>query len=299
MEESFNKYGSQALDPLFAALILAALAWPHQWADVFVTGGIAPLLAALIIFFTRRQGWIAKALGGPLLSKLGEASYVLYILQAPLWHYWQETTNSLRGVPGKANTVALWQFAAFVPLLVLRRSPCSVTSKLLCEHGSGIGKMETKKRSSRACRRRMRLKWRKARTSLARLSETLLLPSTAQGAVELNVVQHLVQLCLDQRQLGGIGSGYCVEDFQITGGAAAIAEIGKPAGVLGGVASAIPAACGNPGLLVGNQRVGDFAKRLLNGLLIIQFRFLLLRLGQPHATSSGCRRRKGVAQAGP
>ena len=103
----------------FAALILAALAWPHQWADVFVTGGIAPLLVAVIIFFTRRTGWIAKTVGGPLLSKLGEASYVLYILQAPLWHYWQETTNPLRGVPGQANTVALWQFAAFVPLLVL------------------------------------------------------------------------------------------------------------------------------------------------------------------------------------
>jgi peptidoglycan/LPS O-acetylase OafA/YrhL len=103
----------------FAALILAALAWPHKWADVFVTGGIAPLLVAVIIFFTRRQGWIAKTIGGPLLSKLGEASYVLYILQAPLWHYWQEITNSLRGVRVQANPVALWQFAAFVPLLVL------------------------------------------------------------------------------------------------------------------------------------------------------------------------------------
>jgi len=103
----------------FAALILAALAWPQKWADVFVTGGIAPLLVAVIIFFTRRPGGITKTIGGPLLSKLGEASYVLYILQAPLWHYWQEITNSLRGVPVQANPVALWQFAAFVPLLLL------------------------------------------------------------------------------------------------------------------------------------------------------------------------------------
>jgi peptidoglycan/LPS O-acetylase OafA/YrhL len=103
----------------FAALILAALAWPQKWADVFVTGGIAPLLVAVIIFFTRRPGWITKTIGGPLLSKLGEASYVLYILQAPLWHYWQEITNFLRGVPVQPNPVALWQFAAFVPLSLL------------------------------------------------------------------------------------------------------------------------------------------------------------------------------------
>ena len=126
----------------FAALILAALAWPHKWADVFVTGGIAPLLVALIIFFTRRQGWIAKAIGGPLLSKLGEASYVLYILQAPLWHYWQETTNSLRGVPGKRTP---WRYGSLLRLCRFwfsRRSPCSVTSKLLCAHGSGIGRRD-------------------------------------------------------------------------------------------------------------------------------------------------------------
>jgi peptidoglycan/LPS O-acetylase OafA/YrhL len=103
----------------FVALILCALAWPHRWADVFVTGGIAPLLAVVILFFTRRQGWIARTAGSPFLSKLGEASYAVYILQAPLWHYWQETTDSLRGVPAQTGVATLWQFVLFVPLLVL------------------------------------------------------------------------------------------------------------------------------------------------------------------------------------
>jgi len=103
----------------FVALILLALLWPHKWADVFVTGGIAPLLVAVIICFTRSSGGIAKTVAGPLLGRLGEASYVVYILQAPMWHYWQEITTSLRAGPTEANVVALWQFAAFVPLLVL------------------------------------------------------------------------------------------------------------------------------------------------------------------------------------
>jgi peptidoglycan/LPS O-acetylase OafA/YrhL len=103
----------------FVALILCALAWPHKWADVFVTGGIVPLLAVVILFFTRSQGWIARTVGSPLFSKLGEASYAVYILQAPLWHYWQEITNSLRGAPAQTGVAALWQFLLFVPLLVL------------------------------------------------------------------------------------------------------------------------------------------------------------------------------------
>jgi peptidoglycan/LPS O-acetylase OafA/YrhL len=101
------------------ALILCALAWPHKWADVFVTGGIAPLLAGVILFFTRSQEWIARTVGSSLLSKLGEASYTVYILQAPLWHYWQEITNPLRGAPAQTGVATLWQFVLFVPLLVL------------------------------------------------------------------------------------------------------------------------------------------------------------------------------------
>jgi peptidoglycan/LPS O-acetylase OafA/YrhL len=101
------------------AVAVAAVAWPHQWADVFVTGGIAPLLVLLIVFFTRISGWITRIIGGPLLSRLGEASYALYILQAPLWHYWQEISNRLRGGTSQASAVALWQFLVFVPLLIV------------------------------------------------------------------------------------------------------------------------------------------------------------------------------------
>jgi peptidoglycan/LPS O-acetylase OafA/YrhL len=103
----------------FAALILIALWWPHKWGDIFVTGGIAPLLVAVIVFSTCTSGWIVSVLGGTVLSKLGEASYVMYILQAPLWHYWQPLTNYLRRVPPQTGVVPLWQFVAFVPFLIL------------------------------------------------------------------------------------------------------------------------------------------------------------------------------------
>jgi peptidoglycan/LPS O-acetylase OafA/YrhL len=102
----------------FALFIPISLLWPHRWSDVFVTGGMAPLLAAVIVFFTRPPAWITKSIGGTLFNRLGEASYVVYILQAPLWFYWQVPTNYLRRAPLQTNVVALWQFVGFVAFLV-------------------------------------------------------------------------------------------------------------------------------------------------------------------------------------
>jgi peptidoglycan/LPS O-acetylase OafA/YrhL len=118
-EKVSDRAANRASGFAFAALIVVTLLWPARWADVFVTGGIAPVLAAVILFFTRVSGRITRFVGGAFLSRLGEASYAVYILQAPLWHYWQETTNSLRGVPEQTSIVALWQFVEFVPVLVI------------------------------------------------------------------------------------------------------------------------------------------------------------------------------------
>ena len=99
-------------------LMFTALVWPHKWANVFVTGGIAPLLLLVIVCCTRTTGWPSRVLGGRFLAKLGEASYATYILQAPLWHYWQPMTNYLRGASLQTSTVPLWQFVLFVPFLI-------------------------------------------------------------------------------------------------------------------------------------------------------------------------------------
>lgn len=99
-------------------LLFTWLIWPHKWADVFVTGGVAPLLLLVIVCCTRITGWAACVLGGRLLAKAGEVSYATYILQAPLWHYWQPMTNYMRHASSQASTVPLWQFALFVPFLI-------------------------------------------------------------------------------------------------------------------------------------------------------------------------------------
>jgi peptidoglycan/LPS O-acetylase OafA/YrhL len=65
------------------------------------------------------SGWITKFVGGEIFNSLGQASYIIYIIQSPVWHCWQALTNRLRHVPFQATLVAPWQFFLFVPFLVM------------------------------------------------------------------------------------------------------------------------------------------------------------------------------------
>jgi peptidoglycan/LPS O-acetylase OafA/YrhL len=103
----------------FVALIGLAMAWPKSWTEIFVTGGVAPLLVGVVVFFSRLSGGMAKIVGGKIFDTLGKASYVLYIIQAPLWHYWQLFTNFLTHTPTPPSLTPRWQFWLFVPALVL------------------------------------------------------------------------------------------------------------------------------------------------------------------------------------
>jgi len=100
-------------------LVLVACMWPKSWSEIFITGGSAPVLVAIVILFSRSSGWITKILGGNTLNRLGQASYIVYILQSPVWHYWQAATNHVRHMPMQTLAVATWQFWLFIPFLVV------------------------------------------------------------------------------------------------------------------------------------------------------------------------------------
>jgi peptidoglycan/LPS O-acetylase OafA/YrhL len=72
----------------------------------------------MVLSFTRDSGLLTRLLGGAVMDRLGQASYILYIIQSPVWHYWQAFTNYLRHVPLETAGVTIWQFCAFVPFLV-------------------------------------------------------------------------------------------------------------------------------------------------------------------------------------
>jgi peptidoglycan/LPS O-acetylase OafA/YrhL len=102
-----------------AGFLALAASWPKDWLEVFITGGVAPLFLLGIILFTRNTNWLTNLVGGKAFDAMGQASYIIYIVQAPTWHYWQAFTNVLRHVPARTQIVELWQFLVFLPLLVI------------------------------------------------------------------------------------------------------------------------------------------------------------------------------------
>ena len=104
----------------FLALISIAMVWPNSWTDVFVTGGVAPLLLGVVVSFSRISGGLTRVIGGEIFNTMGKASYIIYIIQAPVWHYWQLFTGFLTS-SGRSPPVLYpaWQFWLFVPVLLM------------------------------------------------------------------------------------------------------------------------------------------------------------------------------------
>jgi peptidoglycan/LPS O-acetylase OafA/YrhL len=103
----------------FITVLMVAICAPASWTELLINGGMAPLLALLVISFTRSSGWLTRTIGGKLMNRLGQASYVIYIIQSPLWAYWQALTNHLRHFPIRVAVITPWQFIFFLPFITL------------------------------------------------------------------------------------------------------------------------------------------------------------------------------------
>jgi peptidoglycan/LPS O-acetylase OafA/YrhL len=99
-----DKHASWMSVGALLGVVILALAWPKSLSEVFIMGGIAPLLLSVVIFFTKNSNPLTNLIGGDIFNRLGQASYVMYIVQSPVWHYWQALTNILRQV--HTSTVA-------------------------------------------------------------------------------------------------------------------------------------------------------------------------------------------------
>src|SRR2546422_6073674 len=103
------------------------------------------------------------------------------------------------------------------------------------------------------------------------------LPPPAEGVVDLHERKQLVQLRLRQTELRGEGPGVAVEDLEIARRSSPVALIRQRQGITrrDGEKLLLLAEFAVPP--VRDQRVGDFAEGLLDGLLVHHQRFLLLR----------------------
>jgi peptidoglycan/LPS O-acetylase OafA/YrhL len=102
---------------LAALLVLAGLLTPRIGGDFLVNGGSAPLIALIVLAYSHPRCLSSRLLGGAPLEFLGAASYVIYILQAPLWHIFRAVTDHLRHAIGQ-TVVQDWQFGLYLVYLV-------------------------------------------------------------------------------------------------------------------------------------------------------------------------------------
>ena len=79
---------TSSLACVFGVLCLVVLAGKSSEAsrDFLIGGAAAPLMAFVILTAAHGSRGVLKVFGNPTLAKLGTTSFIIYIMQAPVWH---------------------------------------------------------------------------------------------------------------------------------------------------------------------------------------------------------------------
>jgi len=124
----------------------------------------------------------------------------------------------------------------------------------------------------------------------------LLLPAAAEGLIELNKGEEFVSLCLRKIEFCGEVVGLVGENLEVAGYTTLIANVGKPRGTLGGGSEKFLLLSKFPEFAITDERVGNVAEGLLDGLLIGKNGYLLLGLGEPDARTNSASGEDGLSK---
>jgi peptidoglycan/LPS O-acetylase OafA/YrhL len=91
---------------------------PPRYNEYIQTVGMLPLMALLVVCCSHGSSGVVTLLGASPFYELGNVSYITYIVQAPLWHFYFVLSDALAGYSPAAKQVAAWQFLLFVPILI-------------------------------------------------------------------------------------------------------------------------------------------------------------------------------------
>lgn len=83
-----SRIGTSSVACGLGVLCLVVLAgWSGESVrDFLIGGGAAPLMAFVILTAAHESAWVLKVFGNPTLARLGTTSFIIYIMQAPVWH---------------------------------------------------------------------------------------------------------------------------------------------------------------------------------------------------------------------
>jgi peptidoglycan/LPS O-acetylase OafA/YrhL len=101
-----------------AGILLACAFCPFQYQQLLITGGLAGLLATLVLAYSHRGAMLSRVIGNPVLDALGRVSYITYIIQAPLWHLFQIGLSRFLQRDSWNGSLAGWHFGIYLALLI-------------------------------------------------------------------------------------------------------------------------------------------------------------------------------------
>jgi peptidoglycan/LPS O-acetylase OafA/YrhL len=99
-------------------IFFACVTCPRRYQELLITGGLAWPLATMVLACSHHGAMLSRMLGNRIFDALGRVSYVTYIIQAPLWHFFRVGSNSLLHRGAASTNVTTWQFAVYLALLV-------------------------------------------------------------------------------------------------------------------------------------------------------------------------------------
>jgi peptidoglycan/LPS O-acetylase OafA/YrhL len=100
------------------AIVGIALVWPSSYREVLIAGGLILPLGCLVVLCTQPSKTMQAALGNSVMVRFGKASYITYIMQAPLWHYFQVASNLIARRPLTENSNGVVHFLVFLAILL-------------------------------------------------------------------------------------------------------------------------------------------------------------------------------------
>ncbi len=124
------------------------------------------------------------------------------------------------------------------------------------------------------------------------------LPASAEGAVEGDDAEEFLEACLGEADFGGEEFLFVVEDFEVAGDAALVADRGEVGGLAIGLGAEFLAGTEFAGSLVGDEAIGDFAEGVLDGFLVEGEGFLEAGLGELEVAAEGAAGEEGQGDAG-
>jgi peptidoglycan/LPS O-acetylase OafA/YrhL len=101
-----------------ATIVLLSMFCPDRFSVLLIDGGVMPLFILLVWSTVCTQAVLNKVLGSAAFLSLGRISYIMYIVQAPVWHFFRMGRWLVSGHLEPAGLLSKTSFLVYLGVLI-------------------------------------------------------------------------------------------------------------------------------------------------------------------------------------